>query len=405
MSEYAGEPIRHQSSRLVPVVGPKEDDAEKDTVYLYHGQEDDRPLLWRTTLNDLTGAMGDLLSKRRKKLGKSLLLAESVDESPTNGDDEQVNSVAELKARRAAKRGGGGDGPGEDVPGEEPEGGESAERKEARLRARAEYLAKERELQGVKGDIATDDVLMRLRKQQAGELASSVLECEEGSEQAHTWMKALEDVSSKRQMKLEENDSKNAQAKAAAAEAEEALEQLEAELMAGKVAHNGDQATLRNTTKVEQKTADVWAELNESMRVSHKEVMVEAADRQRAQMRLSKHLQDLTIGEQEVAKRLAIQVRAGEEMGVEGVKLKKLWRRSYLEEDMLVAGASAEVEAEERARAHLIGHGDRIRGKFEQASGNLTAQKAIVAEQSEMDDALKEKSEAAQKRISVNPQP
>jgi len=166
--------------------------------------------------------------------------------------------------------------------------------------------------------------------------------------------------------------------------------------------------------------------------------MTEAADRQRAQMRLSKHLQDLTIGEQEVAKRLAIQERAGEDMGVEGAKLKKLWRssppppptrrgcaprharlaghavltplpstrRSYLEEDMLVAGASAEVraltsrlislsgvkwsclrikyiyiyiyiyihinkpppqvEAEERARAHLIGHGDRIRAKFEQ---------------------------------------
>ncbi|KAJ1490224.1 hypothetical protein T484DRAFT_1743619 [Baffinella frigidus] len=394
-----GDPIPHQSARPGALVEPTDDDAEKDTVYLYHGQDDDRPLLWRTTLNDLTGAMGDLLSKRRKQLGKSLLLAESVvDESPTNGD-EQVDSVAALKARRAGKRGGGVDGPGDEVPGEEPEGGESAERKEARLLARADYLAKERELQGVKGDIATDDVLMRLRKQQAGELASSVLECEEGSEQAHTWIKALEDVSSKRKSKLEDNDTRHAQAKAGAAEAEQALEQLEAELMAGKVAHNVDQATLRNTALVEGKTSDVWTELNDSMRASHKEVMTEAAERQRAQLRLSKHLQDLTIGEQEVAKRLAIQVRAEEEIGVEGIKLKKLWRRSYLEEDMLVAGASAEVEAEERARAHLIGHGDRIRAKFEQASGNLTAQKAVVAEQSEMDAALKGRSEAAQQRI------
>ena len=90
------------------------------------------------------------------------------------------------------------------------------------------------------------------------------------------------------------------------------------------------------------------------MREVHKEVAAEAADQQRAQLRLSKHLQDLTVGEQEVAKRLAVQEHAAEDMAVEGSKLKKLWRRNYLDEDMLVAGAAAEVEAEKRARTYLI---------------------------------------------------
>ena len=58
----------------------------------------------------------------------------------------------------------------------EPEGGESTERKEARLRAQMEIQTIDVELQGLNGDIAQDEVLMRLRKQQAGELAATVLE-------------------------------------------------------------------------------------------------------------------------------------------------------------------------------------------------------------------------------------
>jgi len=396
--DHGEEPDPLQGAGAVAMGAPEQVSAESSNVYLYHGKEDDRPLLWRTTLNDLVGAMGDLLAKRRKKLGKSLLLAEGVAESSFD-DLDPVNPVAALKARREGKKVDKLHGPNDDSIPMEPEGGESTERKEARLRAQMEIQTIDVELQGLNGDIAQDEVLMRLRKQQAGELAATVLECEEGSEQAHTWIKALEEVAAKRKVKLEDHDEKLANAKKAAAEAEEQLEQLQAELLSGQVAHNQDQATLRNNVKVAQKTSEVWTHLNESMREVHKEVAAEAADQQRAQLRLSKHLQDLTVGEQEVAKRLAVQEHAAEDMAVEGSKLKKLWRRNYLDEDMLVAGAAAEVEAEKRARTYLIEHGDRIRAKFEVVSGNLTAQSQVVKEHEKMDAELKAKSEAVQARI------
>jgi len=43
----------------------------------------------------------------------------------------------------------------------------------------------------------------------------------------------------------------------------------------------------------------------------------------------------------------------------------------YQEEEMVVGGAMAEIEAEERARSHLAGHGERIRAKVEILKNHL----------------------------------
>ena len=60
---------------------------------------------------------------------------------------------------------------------------------------------------------------------------------------------------------------------------------------------------------------------------------------------------------------------------------------------MVVGGAVAEIEAEERAKSHLAGHGERIRAKLEAATGNLNAQKAMIDDQAGMDESLKEKTD------------
>ena len=52
--------------------------AAVDTQYKYEGKDDDRPLIWREPLNELQGAINELLVKRKKKLGASLSKAENL---------------------------------------------------------------------------------------------------------------------------------------------------------------------------------------------------------------------------------------------------------------------------------------------------------------------------------------
>ena len=63
----------------------------------------------------------------------------------------------------------------------------------------------------------------------------------------------------------------------------------------------------------------------------------------------------LSYCEQELQKRLHAQRSAAAEIEAEGKELHKFWRREYLEEEMVVGGAVAEIEAEDRARSHLSG--------------------------------------------------
>ena len=105
------------------------------------------------------------------------------------------------------------------------------------------------------------------------------------------------------------------------------------------------------------------------------------------------------MGEQEVGKRLAAQRTIASEIEAEGAALHKYWRRAYLEGEARVGAAAAEVEAEERARSHLVGHGDRIRAKLEGATGNLTAQMTVIEEQGRMDAQLREQTEALERRV------
>jgi len=461
--------------------------------YKYEGKDDDRPLLWRDPLNELQGAINDLLVKRKKKLGASLSKAENV--TPLDDEDEpnlnrprsarmsgrgprrqslQISRVARpnsarrgsardsgsrerpgsarrdsqgrasssrelpgtLSARpystQADKLGGGRPeedddwddiedeellrdddddyerpevylGPEEDDAPRQPGGGEDTRLKDARReqlqKAKDEYRAKTRELEQVRAVLHSEDVLLKIRRSHSTELHASIVECEEGAEQAHTWIKALEDVHAKRKAKLQEHDAKLAKAKKAIEDSEKALEELELERTATVAKYNRDQALYANTAKVENKTSDLWRALEEDIRVTHKETEEQAAERQREQLRISKHLQDLVIGEQELAKRLKAQQQAVKEIEEEGKELQKFWRREYLEEEMLVGGAVAETEAEERARSHLAGHGQRIRAKLEAATGNLNAQKAMIEDQTGMDEALKDKTDELEAKV------
>ena len=463
-----------------------------DNQYKYEGKDDDRPLIWRDPLNDLQGAINELLVKRKKKLGASLSKAENV--TPMDDDDEpnlnrprsarlsgrgprrQSHQISRISrpdssrrnsardsgsrerprsARRdsqgpasssremisarpysthADKLGGGRPeedddwddvdeeellrdddddddyeklevyrGPAEDDAPRQPGGGEDTRLRDARReqlqKAKDEYRAKTRELEQVRAVLHSEDVLLKIRRSHSTELQASVVECEEGAEQAHTWIKALEDVHVKRKAKLHDHDEKLAKAKRVIEESEQALEELELERTATVAKYNRDQALHANTAKVENKTSDLWRALEEDIRVTHKQTEEQAAERQREQLRISKHLQDLVIGEQELIKRLKAQKLAAEEIEEEGRELQKFWRREYLEEEMVVGGAVAEIEAEERAKSHLAGHGDRIRAKLESATGNLNAQKAMIDDQAGMDEALKDKTDAVEATI------
>lgn len=259
-----------------------------DTQYKYDGRDDDRPLLWREPLNELQGAINELLVKRKKKLGASLSKAEGM--TPRDdGDEPNLNRPrsARLSSRAPGKRKQTRDGPmrpesrtsrtsgdrsrsrerpasgmragssrslnaSRDVPGtgstrgystqggnlggrqqeeddwddiddeellndddddddyayqgpeeddgapREPGGGEDPRLKEARReqlqKAKDEYRAKCKELDQVRASLASEDVLLKIRKSHSQELQTTITECEEGAEQAHTWIKALEDV-------------------------------------------------------------------------------------------------------------------------------------------------------------------------------------------------------------------
>lgn len=298
-----------------------------DTQYKYEGRDDDRPLLWREPLNELQGAINELMVKRKKKLGASLSKADGM----TPMDDNMEPNLnrprsARLSSRASGRRKQMRDGPlrtesrtsrasgdrsrSRECPGSsgratqggnmggrqqqdddwddfddeellndddddddyayqgpeeddgaprEPGGGEDPRLREARReqlqKARDEYRAKCKELDQVRASLSSEDVLLKIRKSHSQELQTSVTECEEGAEQAHTWIKALEDVHRKRKAKLQEHDAKFAKAKKAIEESEAALEELQLERTAFETKYTRDQALHFNTGNYSQKSA------------------------------------------------------------------------------------------------------------------------------------------------------
>jgi predicted nucleic acid-binding Zn-ribbon protein len=75
-------------------------------------------------------------------------------------------------------------------------------------RAKEAFVQVEEELAKVRRQISVDDVILRLRKQQANELKTSEHECEDAMEQARTWTKALKEVHDKRTKKLDDHMAK-----------------------------------------------------------------------------------------------------------------------------------------------------------------------------------------------------
>jgi hypothetical protein len=69
-------------------------------------------------------------------------------------------------------------------------------------KAKEAFAQVEEELAKLRRQISADDVILRLRKQQANELKTSEHECEDATEQARTWTKALQEVHDKRTKKL-----------------------------------------------------------------------------------------------------------------------------------------------------------------------------------------------------------
>ena len=51
-----------QSRRNLPGATPSDptDEPDANTLFVYRGHEDDRPLLWRQPLNELVGALNDV---------------------------------------------------------------------------------------------------------------------------------------------------------------------------------------------------------------------------------------------------------------------------------------------------------------------------------------------------------
>ena len=458
---------------LEPIRGPYKgaaangdgQEAPIETQYKYEGKDDDRPLIWREPMNELQGAINELLTKRKKKLGASLSKAENM--TPINDDDEinlnrprssrlsgripkRQSQKIDRSIRPDSARSGGSGGPSPRSSGQRPQSGRPlsasgrnsrelpaystnadqlgedweevdeeelldfdadergpaeedprlrAARKEQFEKAKAEYLAKQRELEQVRAVLASEDVLLKVRQSHSNELQTSIAESEEGAEQAHTWIKSLEDVHRKRKSKLQEHEAKISKAEKTLEECEAALEELQVERTAAVSEYTRKQALHANTAKVENKTSDIWRQLEEEVRALHKETEEQAAEKQREQMRISKFLQDLEIGEQELRKRHKTLAKAAAEIFDEGKDLHKFWRREYLEEEMVLGAAVAEMEAEERARSHLAGHGRRIRDKLEAASGNLNAQRAMIEDQTQMDQDLKAKTDSVEAQI------
>uniref|UniRef100_A0A7S4J830 Uncharacterized protein n=1 Tax=Guillardia theta TaxID=55529 RepID=A0A7S4J830_GUITH len=272
-------------------------------------------------------------------------------------------------------------------------------RREQRKKLKQELIEKEKELQEVRSRISADEVLLRLRKQQSSELGSSMSECHEGEEQANTWIKALEEVFHKRTAKLQEHDGKISLTKNHIEQCEHMLSDLDLERRAAVSKYISDEQTFSNTVKVENKTSDIWRALEEEIRTSHKKSEESVSKRQREHLRLSKHLQDLVVGEVEVTKRVSTMEKTLKEVQDEGKDLNKYWKRISIDQEMLVGGAVAQVDAEERARSHLVGHGERIRSKLEIANGNLNAQKSVIEDQNNMDEELKEKTDEVESKI------
>jgi hypothetical protein len=101
----------------------------------------------------------------------------------------------------------------------------------------------------------------------------------------------------------------------------------------------------------------------------------------------------------QVSKRLSAQQDILREVEREGEQLQQHWKKEFRASEMAVSSARAEVEAEERARTHLVGHGDRIKAKLELTTGHLNAQTVVMEDQSTMDNALKAESESVEKHI------
>ncbi|EKX54853.1 hypothetical protein GUITHDRAFT_131848 [Guillardia theta CCMP2712] len=389
-------------------------------VFRYEGHEDDQPLLWRDPLNDLVGALNELMVKRKKKLGPVLSQAANMEDIPL--DDEEDYRPRSVRVGPPIKTGPGATGrtlldpmrwegldqdeeweappalgeDGDEYAPQEPQGAilrsqpkEDAKmaRREQRKKLKQELIEKEKELQEVRSRISADEVLLRLRKQQSSELGSSMSECHEGEEQANTWIKALEEVFHKRTAKLQEHDGKISLTKNHIEQCEHMLSDLDLERRAAVSKYISDEQTFSNTVKVENKTSDIWRALEEEIRTSHKKSEESVSKRQREHLRLSKHLQDLVVGE------------TLKEVQDEGKDLNKYWKRISIDQEMLVGGAVAQVDAEERARSHLVGHGERIRSKLEIANGNLNAQKSVIEDQNNMDEELKEKTDEVESKI------
>lgn len=292
--------------------------------------------------------------------------------------------------------------PGGDDASREPRGskrGYTPAEIEAIKRARDEFAEVQKRLQNVRSAINTDDVLLRLRKQQVADLGASVRECEEHIEQSHTWTLALEEVHSKRQKKSDDHTAKVAKSGEALAKFAADLEAIEEEAKSEASKHAWAQVTFSNGAKVEQKTIELWSELEEELRTLFKESEAQSGEKQRNLLIITKRQQDLIIGSQEVARKLQAQENVLGDVVKEGVQLQAYWKSELRDAAARVNLAKAEVEAEEKARNHLVAHGDRIRGKLEISTGNLTAQTMIMDDQSAMDSSLKAESEEIERQI------
>ncbi len=62
-----------QRRRVTPPAAPAAENAAEEadvnTMFVYRGHEDDRPLLWRHPLNELVGALNDVRNAPEKKYG------------------------------------------------------------------------------------------------------------------------------------------------------------------------------------------------------------------------------------------------------------------------------------------------------------------------------------------------
>jgi hypothetical protein len=81
----------------------------------------------------------------------------------------------------------------------------TAEELEQFEKAKEELAQVEQDMAKIRSLTAAEDVILRLRKQQASELKTSEHECNDAVEQARTWTKALQEVYEKRTKKLSDH--------------------------------------------------------------------------------------------------------------------------------------------------------------------------------------------------------